>query len=54
MTTKIMLIQTMVSTLIVMLTIVYTHVFAMTKCNSMQMLSAKTMLHGKQGIPHFD
>jgi len=44
----------MVSTLIVTLTIVYIHAFAMTKSNSIHILSAKTMLNGKQGIFYFD
>jgi len=51
---KIMLVPTMVSTLIITLTVVYMHVFAMTKNNSIQILSAKTMLNDKQGIPYLD
>jgi len=50
MITKFILIPTMVSTLIVTLTTVYIHVFAMTKSNSIQILSATAMLNGKQEI----
>jgi len=52
--TNVMLVPTMVSMLIVMLTIVYIHVLVMSNSNSIQILSAKTMLNGKQGIPHLD
>jgi len=52
MITNVMLVPTMVSKLVVTLTIVYIHVFAMSNSNSIQILSAKTMLNGKQGIHH--
>jgi len=54
MITNVILVPTMVTRLIVTLTIVYIHVFAMSNSNSMQILSAKAMLNGKQGIPHLD
>jgi len=49
-----MLVPTIVSTFIVTLTIVYIHVFVMTKSNSIHMLSATAMLNGKQGTFYFD
>jgi len=56
MITKIMqqYVPTKVSTLIVTLTIVYIHVFAMSNSNSIQIFPAKAMLNGKQGISHSD